>query len=94
MNQISLSEEFLEQFKTEEDPYEWVIVYDFIRLKPNPRFWKNLEKMRTLSSVRRLQYSVLIAGNEGDARAAARLADYYGADTVVFRCERLVSEGG
>ena len=88
MSRVSLSEEFLEQYETEEDPFNWIVVYDFIGLKPNPHFWKNLSKMMALSSVRRLQYSVLIAEKEGDARAAARLADYYGADTAVFRCER------
>ena len=88
MSRISLSEEFLEQYQTEEDPFDWIVVYDFIGLKPNPRFWKNLAKMMALSTVKRLQYSVLIADNEGDAKAAARLADYYGADAVVFRCNR------
>ncbi|MCW4012339.1 MAG: hypothetical protein NWF07_05020 [Candidatus Bathyarchaeota archaeon] len=88
MSRISLCEKFLDQYQTEEDPFDWIVVYDFIGLKPNPRFWKNLEKMMGLSTVKRLQYSVLIAANEGDAKAAARLADYYGADTVVFRCNR------
>jgi hypothetical protein len=90
MSRISLSEEFLDQYQTKEDPFDWIVVYDFIGLKPNPRFWKNLEKMMMLSTVKRLQYSVLIASKEGDARAAARLADYYGADTVVFRCRRWI----
>ncbi len=86
LTKISLSEEFLDEFQIEDDPFDWIIVYDFIDGKPNPNFWKNLEKMKSISSVKRVQYSVLIAKSEGEARAVAKLAEYYGADTLMYRC--------
>ena len=86
MTKLSLSEEFLDEFVIADDPFDWIIVYDFIDGKPNPNFWKNLEKMMSISSVKRVQYSVLMAKSEGEARAAAKLAKYYGADTLMYRC--------
>ena len=60
MKQNSLSEQFLEENRSGDDPFTWLIVYDFIDFKPNPNFWKNLDKMIRISGLRKFQYSVLI----------------------------------
>lgn len=82
----SLAEKFLEETPNEDDQYQWIIVYDFIQEKPNPRFWKNLEKLMRVSTVSRIQYSVLIAEKKGDALAAEKLGIHYGAMVEVFKC--------
>ena len=85
----SLAEQFLDEFQGEEDQYQWIIVYDFIQEKPSPKFWKNLEKLMSISTVTRIQYSVLMANQKRDADAAEKLALYYGAEVEVFRCTRV-----
>lgn len=87
----SLAEQFLNEAPVEEDPYQWIVVYDFLQEKPSPKFWKNLNKLTSISTVTRIQYSVLMAEKKGDALAAQKLAFYYGAEVKVFKCER---EGG
>ena len=85
----SLAEQFLEETSDEEDSHEWIIVYDFIQEKPSLKFWKNLDRLMEISTVRRIQYSVLMAEKKGDAFAAEKLAVYYGAEVEVFRCVRM-----
>lgn len=61
-----------------------MVIYDFIKKKPNPKFWKNLNKMKERSSVRSIQYSVLHVQTQGDAIAASKLARHYGAESLVY----------
>jgi len=84
----SLAEKFLDETLSEEDPSQWIIVYDFIQEKPSPKFWKNLQKLMSITTLTRIQYSVLMAEKKGDAQAAEKLALYYGAVVEVFRCIR------
>lgn len=88
----SLAEKFLEEHQSEDDPYKWIVIYDFVNLKPPPKFWKNLDKLTSISSISRIQYSVFTAENKGDALALAKLSEYYGGTVEVFRCEAV--EGG
>ena len=85
MSNTSLAQLFLEEFDTAEAGGDWIVVYDFIGKKPNPKFWKNLTKMKNTSTIRTIQYSVLSAGQQRDARAAASLAEHYGAETLTYR---------
>lgn len=87
MNQTSLAQQILDGEASSEEEGTWVVVYDFRDLKPSPRFWVNLRRLKELAGCRSIQYSVVVAGNRGAAAAVARLASHYGADVAVFRGE-------
>jgi len=82
--QQSIVEQYLADYQSSDDPFLWLIVYDFIEKKLPPKFWKNLEKMMSLSPISRIQYSVLLAENMGDALAVARLVEQYDGLVEVF----------
>ena len=90
----SLAQRFLEEIEADpEDPSDWIIVYDFIKKKPNPHFWRNLKKMKNRSQLRRIQYSVLFTTQRQEALAAVRLAEHYGAEVELFSVEKVVKGG-
>ena len=76
-----------------EDSSDWIIFYDFIKKKPNPQFWRNLKKMKRMSSLRRIQYSVLFMTKLFEAHAAVKLAECYIAEVELFRVEKVVKSG-
>ena len=86
MHQTSLAQKILDEEDSEEGG-TWIVVYDFRDLKPSPRFWVNLRRLKELTSCRSVQYSVVVAGSRGDAAAVARLASHYGADVAAFKGE-------
>ncbi|MCB2171468.1 hypothetical protein KQH65_01880 [archaeon] len=85
---LSLAEQFLGEYQKDDDSFLWLIAYDFIEKKPPPKFWKNLEKMMSISTVSRIQYSVLIAENMRDALLAAQLVEHYNGLVEVFHGDR------
>ncbi len=87
MNQTSLAQRILDEESSADEEGTWIVVYDFRERKPSPRFWVNLRRLKELAGCRRIQYSVVVAGNRGAAAAVARLASHYGADVAVFRGE-------
>ncbi len=88
MNQTSLAQRILDEESSTEEEGTWIVVYDFRDLKPSPRFWVNLRRLKELTSCRSIQYSVVVVtGNRGAAAAVARLASHYGANVAVFRGE-------
>ena len=87
MNQISLAQRILDEESSTDEEGTWIIVYDFKDLKPSPRFWVNLQRLKELTSCRSVQYSVVVAKKWEAAAAVARLASHYGADVVVFKGE-------
>jgi hypothetical protein len=88
--ETSLAHRFLEESKaTHEDTSDWIIIYDFLKKKPNPQFWRNLKKMKNRSSLRRIQYSVLFTSKRNEAIAAVKLAEHYGAEVELFRVEKI-----
>jgi len=87
LNQTSLAQQILDGEASSEEEGTWVVVYDFRDLKPSPRFWVNLRRLKELAGCRSIQYSVVVAGTRGAAAAVARLASHYGADVAVFRGE-------
>ena len=90
----SLAQRFLEERKADpDDQSDWIIVYDFIKKKPNPRCWRKLQKMKSRFSLRRIQYSVLFTTQRHEALAAVRLAERYGAEVELFRVEKVVKGG-
>lgn len=87
MSQTSLAQQILEQCASADEEGTWIVVYDFRDIKPSPRFWVNLRRLKELTSCRSVQYSVVVAGSRGDAAAVARLASHYGADVAAFKVE-------
>ncbi len=83
-NNKSLAQQFLEDYGSNNKEGNWIVVYDFIDKKPNPKFWKNLTRMKNSSTIRTVPYSVLSAGQQSDANAAASLAEHYGAETITY----------
>jgi hypothetical protein len=87
LSQTSLAKQILDKEASPDEEGTWIVVYDFRDLKPCPRFWVNLRRLKELADCRSIQYSVVVAGNLRTASAVAKLASHYGADVVVFRGE-------
>ena len=83
----SLAQEFLEENEKDSEG-SWLVLYDFIKKNPSPKFWKNLNKLKNLSSIRTVQYSVLLAERKSEALAAVKLAEHYGGETLLFNIEK------
>jgi hypothetical protein len=94
LSQTSLAQQILEQCASADEEGTWIVVYDFRAIKPSPRFWVNLRRLKELADCRSIQYSVVVAESRRTADAAARLASHYGADVVVFRGEAVEPEVG
>ena len=83
-----LSKKLLE----EEEPElsgQWIVVYDFIGLKPSPNFWRNLKRISTSQGGSLIQYSVYQAGTFKETQAVRNLVNHYGGDVKVFKCEEI-----
>lgn len=80
----SLAHKFLDEYEDETEGF-WLIIYDFIKMKPSPKFWTNLTRFKKSTSLKTIQYSVLSATKHGDSQTASRLAYHYGAQTNVFK---------
>lgn len=90
MGRRSLAEEYYEDAEDwpSESDLDLIILYDFKSLKPNTRFWDNLDRLSHKSGGTRLfQRSILITRSPRVASAARRLALHYGASAAVFRGE-------
>jgi hypothetical protein len=85
----SRAQEYWEEY-SEGDGEEgtWLVLYDFNRGKPNPRFWGNLKRLIGLAGGGGLvQYSVFRAESRRSAVTAARVAVHYGAEVALFKGE-------
>jgi len=87
LSQTSLAQQILDEYASADEEGIWIVVYDFRGLKPSPRFWVNLRRLKESADCRSVQYSVVVAGSRGAAAAVSRLASHYGADVAVFRGE-------
>lgn len=86
----SIAQEYYEKYSEDEDGEEgtWLVLYDFKRGKPNPRFWGNLKRLIGFAGGGGLvQYSVFRVGSRRSAVTAARIAVHYGAEVVLFKGE-------
>ncbi len=84
MGRKSTAQKILENLKEEEETEElFLVVYDFIEEKPNPRFWCNFVEIISKVGGRRVQYSVYQGTRKG-ARAIRELASFYGADVRMY----------
>jgi hypothetical protein len=87
LNQTSLAQQILDEEASADEEGTWIVVYDFRDLKPCPRFYVNLQRLKELADCRSIQYSVVVAGTRKTASAVAKLASHYGADVAVFKGE-------
>ena len=71
----------------EDEGGTWLVIYDF-KSKPNPRFWGNLRRLkRFVGEGELIQYSVYKTGSRRGALSAKNVAEYYGAEVVIFKGE-------
>jgi len=84
----SIAQKIYEGLESIEDQEgTWLVIYDF-KSKPNPRFWGNLRRIKGWAGDGELiQYSVYRAESRRSALTAVKVAEYYGADVVLFRGE-------
>jgi hypothetical protein len=66
----------------------FIIVYDFHGFKPSKRFWENLKRISDENKETGLiQYSVYKACGVKEALVVSKLAENYGAETLIFSVE-------
>ena len=92
MPRNSLAEKFLEETEEYEEETDgtWIVFYDFKAMKPNPRFWKNMNRLiNLLDDSSMIQYSVFTTTQRRGAKTAKKLAKHYGAEVKVFKGEEV-----
>jgi len=74
----------------EEDRGTWLVLYDFKGIKANSKFWINIKRVENLVDGGSLiQYSVFTTASKRGAITVLRLAKHYGAETILYRAERM-----
>ena len=90
MGRRSLAEKFYQE--TENLPEEagtWLVLYDFKGIKPSVKYWTNLNRLIKMTGGGSLiQYSVFTTKEKRAAFAARKLAEHYGAETIVYKVEK------
>jgi len=92
MGRKSLAEKYYEQVKKshEEESGTWLVLYDFREMKANTKFWTNMKRVEELVNGGSLiQYSAYTTDSKRGAITVHLLAEHYGADTVLYRAERI-----
>ena len=92
MGRKSLAEKYHEQVEEdhEEERGTWLVLYDFKGIKPSTKFWTNMKRVEELVDGGSLiQYSVFKTASKRGAITVLRLAEHYGAETILYRAERM-----
>lgn len=92
MGRKSLAEKYYEQVEKdyEEERGTWLVLYDFKGMKANSKFWANMKRVEDLVDGGSLiQYSVFTTASKRGATTVLRLAEHYGAETILYRAERM-----
>ncbi|MDP2900329.1 MAG: hypothetical protein Q8O47_05115 [Candidatus Bathyarchaeota archaeon] len=87
MTRRSLVDTYYEETDDElcEAETTWLLLYDFKGTKPSTKFWANLKRLAAKDiGAGLIQYSVLLTRSRRVAKAAKRLAEHYGAETITF----------
>ena len=67
-------------------------LYDFKGIKPSTKYWTNLNRLIKITGGGSLiQYSVFTTMDKRAAAVAKRLAEHYGAETIVYKVEKAES---
>ena len=95
MGRKSLAEKLYEE--TENIAMEdgtWLVLYDFKGIKPTTRYWTNLNRLIKIAGGGSLvQYSVFTPKDRRVAVVANKLAMHYGAETIVYKVEKVECMG-
>ena len=93
VGRISLAKKFYEE--SENIPKEkgtWLVLYDFKGIKPSTKYWTNLRRLIKIAGGGSLiQYSVFTTKEKRVAAVAKKLAEHYGAETIVYKVEKAES---
>jgi len=92
MGRKSLAEKYYVQVEEdyEEERGTWLVLYDFKGMKANSKFWINMKRVEDLVDGGSLiQYSVFKTASKRGAITVLRLAEHYGAETILYRAERM-----
>jgi hypothetical protein len=91
MGRRSLAETFYEESNIENTYlYDWVVIYDFHKTKPNRNFYTNLKRLReVVPDAWMEQYSVFKTRDFKGALTAWKLAKHYGAETALYKVEEV-----
>ena len=92
MGRKSLAEKIYEQVKKnhEEEGGTWLVLYDFKGTKANSKFWTNMKRVENLVDGGSLiQYSAYTTASKRGAITVFRLAEHYGAETILYRAEKM-----
>ena len=92
MGRKSLAEKIYEQVKKnhEEESGTWLVLYDFKGTKANSKFWTNMKRVENLVDGGSLiQYSAYTTASKRGAITVFRLAEHYGAETILYRAEKM-----
>ncbi len=90
MGRISLAKKFYEETKNiSKKDGTWLVLYDFKGIKPSTKYWTNLNRIIKITGGGSLiQYSVFTTTDKRAAAVAKRLAEHYGAETIVYKVEK------
>ena len=93
MGRISLAMKFYEETKNiPEEEGSWIILYDFKGIKPSTKYWTNLNRLIKITGGGSLiQYSVFTTKDKRAAAVAKKLAQHYGAETIVYKVDKAES---
>ncbi len=94
MGRISLAKKFYEEAENiSEEDGTWLVLYDFKGIKPSTKYWTNLHRLIKFAGGGSLiQHSVFTTKNKRAAAVAKRLAEHYGAETIVYKVDKADSK--
>ena len=93
MGRISLAKKFYEETQNiSEEDGTWLVLYDFKGIKPSTKYWTNIHRLIKIAGGGSLiQYSVFTSKDKRSAAVAKRLAEHYGAETIVYKVDKAES---
>ncbi len=90
MPRISLAKQYYEETETDDETGSWLVLYDFIGIKPSSKFWINLKRIQAIVGVGTLiQYSAFKTDSKRGAITTVKLAKHYGARLKMFKAEEV-----
>jgi hypothetical protein len=89
MGRRSRAQSLITEHEEMEDSDEmFIVVYDFHDLKPSKKFWHNLRRIsQDNEGTGLIQYSVYKAQGIKEALIVSKLAESYGAESLIFQAE-------
>ncbi len=93
MGRKSLAEKYYEEAENiPEEDGTWLVLYDFKGIKPSTKYWTNLRRLIKIAGGGSLvQYSVFTTKDKRAATVAKKLAEHYGAETIMYKVEEAES---